>query len=149
MSNSRPWSGQPNSHGVRARWAELEMGRNSVIPWRMARTRTWTNGMMGERSIQISVRTTKIVATLGPASNSRDVIAKLLAAGVNVFRMNMSHGTQEDHSARIRLVREVCQEAGSLAGLLLDLQGPKIRLGLFDGGKAELRAGNPFEISTV
>ncbi len=63
--------------------------------------------------------------------------------------MNMSHGTQEDHSARIRLVREVCQEAGSLAGLLLDLQGPKIRLGMFDGGKAELRAGDPFEISTV
>jgi pyruvate kinase len=76
------------------------------------------------------------------------VIAKLLAAGVNVFRMNMSHGTHEDHSARIRLVREVCQEAGSMAGLLLDLQGPKIRLGMFEGGKAELRAGDPFEIST-
>lgn len=62
--------------------------------------------------------------------------------------MNMSHGTHEDHSARIRLVREVCQEAGSLAGLLLDLQGPKIRLGMFEGGKAELRAGDPFEITT-
>lgn len=95
------------------------------------------------------MRTTKIVATLGPASSDRDVIANLLAAGVNVFRMNMSHGTQVDHSARIRLVREVCQEAGSLAGLLLDLQGPKIRLGMFEGGKAELRAGDPFEISTV
>ncbi len=94
------------------------------------------------------MRTTKIVATLGPASNTREVIAKLLAAGVNVFRMNMSHGTHEDHSARIRLVREVCQEAGSMAGLLLDLQGPKIRLGMFEGGKAELRAGDPFEIST-
>jgi len=104
---------------------------------------------MGERSIQISVRTTKIVATLGPASNTREIIAKLLAAGVNVFRMNMSHGTQEDHSARIRLVREVCQEADSHAGLLLDLQGPKIRLGYFEGGKAELCAGDPFEISTV
>jgi pyruvate kinase len=94
------------------------------------------------------VRTTKIVATLGPASDSREIIAKMLAAGVNVFRMNMSHGTHEEHAARMRTVREVCAEAGSQAGLLLDLQGPKIRLGRFEGGKVELKAGDAFEIST-
>ena len=94
------------------------------------------------------MRTTKIVATLGPASDSREIIAKMLAAGVNVFRMNMSHGTHEEHAARMRTVREVCAEAGSQAGLLLDLQGPKIRLGRFEGGKVELKAGDAFEIST-
>lgn len=94
------------------------------------------------------MRTTKIVATLGPATNTPEVIAKLLEAGVNVFRVNMSHGTQADHSARIRMVREVCQSTGQRAGLLLDLQGPKIRLGMFEGGKAELKTGDAFEITT-
>lgn len=104
---------------------------------------------MGEKaSYQTSVRTTKIVATLGPASGSREAIAQLLGAGVNVFRLNMSHGTQDEHGARIRLVRELSQELGKPAGILVDLQGPKIRLGMFEGGKAELKTGEPFSIST-
>ena len=90
------------------------------------------------------MRTTKIVATLGPATNTPEVIAKLLEAGVNVFRVNMSHGTQADHSARIRMVREVCQSTGKRAGLLLDLQGPKIRIGKFAEGKVTLESGDRF-----
>ncbi|MBM3783957.1 MAG: pyruvate kinase [Acidobacteria bacterium] len=94
------------------------------------------------------MRTTKIVATLGPASGTRECIAQLLGAGVNVFRLNMSHGTQDEQAARLKLVRELSVETGKPAGSLVDLQGPKIRLGLFEGGKVELKAGDTFEIST-
>lgn len=94
------------------------------------------------------MRTTKIVATLGPATSSRESIQKLLNAGVNVFRFNMSHGSHEEHQARMRLVRELRAETGIHAALLLDLQGPKIRLGLFEGGKAQLETGAEFEITT-
>jgi len=95
------------------------------------------------------VRTTKIVATLGPASNSRETIAQLLDAGVDVFRLNMSHGTQEEHAARLQIVRELSAEKGRITGVLVDLQGPKIRLGKFEGGKAELKPGAKFEITTT
>jgi pyruvate kinase len=94
------------------------------------------------------MRTTKIVATLGPASDSPDCIRQLLDAGVDVFRLNASHGTQEDHGRRIRLVRELSEEAGVHSGILLDLQGPKIRLGTFEGGGCELRKGSRFCITT-
>ena len=94
------------------------------------------------------MRTTKIVATLGPATDTKDMIAKLFAAGVDVFRLNASHGVHDDHARRLRFVRELSQELNIPAGVLLDLQGPKIRLGLFDGGKVYLTNGEPFEIST-
>jgi pyruvate kinase len=94
------------------------------------------------------VRTTKIVATLGPSSSTRESIEKLLRAGVNVFRLNMSHGTHEDQSARIRLVREISKEMDMICGILLDLQGPKIRLGTFENGKVQLQTGDSFEITT-
>ncbi len=94
------------------------------------------------------MRTTKIVATLGPATDTKDMIANLFAAGVDVFRLNASHGVHEDHARRLRFVRELSQELNIPAGVLLDLQGPKIRLGLFDGGKVYLANGEPFEITT-
>ena len=94
------------------------------------------------------MRTTKIVATLGPATDTKDMIAKLFAAGVDVFRLNASHGVHDDHARRLRFVRELSQELNIPAGVRLDLQGPKIRLGLFDGGKVYLANGEPFEIST-
>lgn len=94
------------------------------------------------------MRTTKIVATLGPSSDSPDVIRKLLQAGVNVFRLNASHGTQEDHGKRIQIVRQLSAEMGLHTGILLDLQGPKIRLGTFEGGKCELTTGTRFSITT-
>lgn len=94
------------------------------------------------------MRTTKIVATLGPASDSKEMIAKLFAAGVDVFRLNASHGVHEDHARRLRHVRELGQELNVPVGVLLDLQGPKIRLGLFEGGKVLLENGAGFEITT-
>lgn len=94
------------------------------------------------------MRTTKIVATLGPATDSPELIRELLEAGVDVFRMNASHGTQEDHARRIKLVREVAEESHVHASILLDLQGPKIRLGTFDGGGCTLETGKEFRITT-
>ncbi|MBM3775172.1 MAG: pyruvate kinase, partial [Acidobacteria bacterium] len=92
---------------------------------------------------------TKIVATLGPASDSGDMTRSLLAAGVDVFRLNASHGDREQHAARIREVRRAAAEADRPAGILLDLQGPKIRLGSFEGGECRLEAGSEFTITTA
>lgn len=72
-----------------------------------------------------------------------------MQAGVDVFRMNFSHGTQEEHAARIRCVREVAAELGVYAGVLMDLQGPKIRLGTFAGGRCVVEAGREFVITTT
>jgi len=91
---------------------------------------------------------TKIVATLGPASDPPDILRSLLGAGVDVFRLNASHGVWEDHAKRIDLVRKVAAEAGKHTGILLDLQGPKIRLGKFEGGTATLVRGQRFTITT-
>ncbi|MFN3324015.1 MAG: pyruvate kinase [Bryobacteraceae bacterium] len=90
---------------------------------------------------------TKIVATLGPSSDTPEIIRSLFEAGVDVFRLNASHGTAEDHVRRIRIVREIAAEIGSHAGVLLDLQGPKIRLGTFEGGTAFLQTGSTFTIT--
>src|ERR1700678_639257 len=92
-------------------------------------------------------RSTKIVATLGPASSSPEAINRLLQAGVDVFRLNASHGTSEDRSALISVIRTTAAELGMRPGILLDLQGPKIRLGKFDGGQAYLKEGSRFSIT--
>jgi pyruvate kinase len=89
-------------------------------------------------------RSTKIVATLGPASSEREVLARLIAAGVDVVRMNFSHGTREDHIGRAELVRDVSRELRRTVGLMVDLQGPKIRIGKFEQGKIRLEKGDPF-----
>ena len=94
------------------------------------------------------MRTTKIVATLGPASDTDEIVAKLIDAGVDIFRLNASHGTQEDHARRIARIREVSKLMGKTAGILVDLQGPKIRLGKFEEGKVRLELGAEFEITT-
>jgi pyruvate kinase len=91
---------------------------------------------------------TKIVATLGPASDSPAAIRQLLLAGVDVFRLNASHSTQAEHAARIAAIRQVTAELGRPASILLDLQGPKIRLGRFAGGGCALEAGGIFSIAT-
>src|ERR1700722_11662185 len=90
---------------------------------------------------------TKIVATLGPASDSPILLRRLLEAGVDVFRLNSSRGTQQRDAARILVVRPAAEEFGEHAGILLDLQGPKIRLGKFDGGCCELTTGSVFTIT--
>lgn len=89
-------------------------------------------------------RRTKIVATLGPATSSAESIEQLIIAGVNVVRMNFSHGSPEDHKARAELVREFAQKHGRFVAILGDLQGPKIRISRFKNDKIELTAGQPF-----
>ena len=94
-------------------------------------------------------RSTKIVATLGPASSSREVLHDMVAAGVDVVRMNFSHGSAEDHLARAELVREVARELGRTVGIMVDLQGPKIRIGRFEGGRVTLAEGAPFVLDAA
>lgn len=94
------------------------------------------------------MRNTKIVATLGPASDSEETIRALIEAGVDVFRLNASHGSQAEHGERIRKVRAITKALGVEAGILLDLQGPKIRLGKFQSGGAVLRQGDWFTLTT-
>jgi len=89
-------------------------------------------------------RATKIVATLGPASSDPEVLERLIRAGVDVVRLNFSHGKAEDHIARAQLVRAVADKVGSTVALMADLQGPKIRVGKFVDGKVMLVAGQPF-----
>ncbi len=91
---------------------------------------------------------TKIVATLGPAISEVSSLRNMFAAGVNVFRLNSSHGSWDDHLTRIASVRAAAAELGIQAGILLDLQGPKIRLGTFAGGQCELVQGGIFTITT-
>jgi pyruvate kinase len=87
------------------------------------------------------------MATLGPASDSPEAIRQLLLAGVDVFRLNASHSTQAEHAGRIAAIRQVTAELGRPACILLDLQGPKIRLGRFAGGGSTLEAGGSFTIT--
>ncbi|MBS1825890.1 MAG: pyruvate kinase [Acidobacteria bacterium] len=92
--------------------------------------------------------TTKIVATLGPATQTKEAIRDLILAGADVFRINASHAQKGDIPNLITSVREVAADLNTMTGILLDLQGPKIRLGMFDGGKCELQTGARFTITT-
>jgi pyruvate kinase len=91
-------------------------------------------------------RKAKIVATIGPASSSPEAIRALFDAGADVFRFNFSHGTHEEHRARYEAVRAVERETGRPIAVLVDLQGPKLRLGTFAGGRAALQAGAAFRL---
>ena len=89
-------------------------------------------------------RATKIVATLGPACSEPDTLTRLLAAGVDVVRMNFSHGKGTDHLARAQHVRDAAHKLGREVAIMADLQGPKIRVGKFAGGKVQLEPGQRF-----
>jgi pyruvate kinase len=89
-------------------------------------------------------RSTKIVATLGPASSDAAVLERMFLAGVDVVRLNFSHGTAADHQARAALVRDTCRKVDRAVGIMADLQGPKIRVGKFRDGKVQLKVGDPF-----
>jgi len=95
------------------------------------------------------LRRTKIVATLGPATEDRDTLKKVLAAGVNVVRLNFSHGTAEDHIQRANTVRDIAKELGIYVGILGDLQGPKIRVSTFKNGPIQLNIGDKFELDAT
>ena len=94
-------------------------------------------------------RRTKIVATVGPASSSEDVITALIEAGVNVFRINLSHGSHAAHGAAIALIRQVAARLATPTAILADLCGPKIRTGKFRDGGVELVAGNRVIVTTA
>ena len=89
-------------------------------------------------------RATKIVATLGPASSSPEILEKLIQAGVDVVRLNFSHGTAQDHRDRAASIRSIAAKLGKDVGVLADLQGPKIRVGKFAQGKVDLASGARF-----
>jgi pyruvate kinase len=89
-------------------------------------------------------RATKIVATLGPASNTPEVLEQMIRAGVDVVRLNFSHGKAQDHIDRATMVREAAARVGKSVAIMADLQGPKIRVGKFENGKIELIPGAKF-----
>ncbi len=95
------------------------------------------------------MRATKIIATLGPSTDPDPVMRSLFEAGVDVFRLNASHGTQDDHARRIKKVRELSAEFNTYSGILLDLQGPKIRVGTFKDGPCHLADDAIFTITTI
>jgi len=93
-------------------------------------------------------RKTKIIATLGPASSSQKVIAALYKAGVDTFRLNMSHGDQDDKRALIGNIRAIEEKVGRPIAIMVDLQGPKLRVGNVAGGHVTLKRGQPFTLDT-
>src|SRR3712207_6802042 len=95
-----------------------------------------------------SLRRTKIVATIGPATSHPDVLKALIKAGATTLRLNFSHGTHEDHHRSIRLIRQVSFELNQPVGILQDLQGPKIRLGRFENGSIILNKGDRFTLTS-
>src|ERR1044071_5998764 len=95
------------------------------------------------------MRSTKIVATLGPASSDAAVLERMIHAGVDVVRLNFSHGTADDHLGRAQLVKELATKTGRTVAILCDLQGPKIRVGKFKDGKVTLEKGQKFVLDAA
>ncbi len=91
-------------------------------------------------------RRTKVIATLGPASSSAEVIERLYRAGADVFRLNFSHGSHADHAERIAIIRALERRVDRPIGILADVQGPKLRVGRFQGGRVQLQAGQGFRL---
>ena len=94
------------------------------------------------------MRKTKIVCTIGPASESEEKLRDLMKAGMNVARFNFSHGTHDEHKIKFGRVLKVSGELGLSVATLLDTKGPEIRLRDFEGGRVELKAGQEFTLTT-
>lgn len=94
----------------------------------------------------IQVRRTKIVATLGPATDAPGMLEKILEEGVDIVRLNLSHGVPDDHRARAAAVRAAAEKVGREVGILADLQGPKIRIEKFADGPIDLMSGDNFTL---
>jgi pyruvate kinase len=95
-----------------------------------------------------ALRRTKIVATIGPATQKPEVLRSLIEAGATTLRLNFSHGTHEDHQRSVKLIRQVSFELNQPVGILQDLQGPKIRLGRFEDGSIHLKKGDEFTLTS-
>ncbi|HYH94821.1 pyruvate kinase [Hyalangium sp.] len=94
------------------------------------------------------MRKAKIICTLGPASNTPEIIEGLIRAGMNVARLNFSHGTHDDHRRRVNTIRKLSRKLGLPVAILQDVQGPKIRLGKFEGGQLIVREGQTVTVTT-
>ena len=94
------------------------------------------------------MKKTKIVATIGPASESEEMLKKLIAQGVNVCRLNFSHGSHEEHQVRIDAIKKVREEMNAPVAIMLDTKGPEIRLGRFRDGVIEIKQGQEFTLTT-
>ena len=94
------------------------------------------------------MRKTKIVCTIGPASDSEEMLRKLCLAGMNVARLNFSHGTHEEHLERINRIKKVREELGMPIAIMLDTKGPEYRIGIFENGRVMLEEGQKFTFTT-
>src|SRR5229473_99404 len=94
------------------------------------------------------MRKAKIICTIGPASESPSVLDGLIRAGMDVARLNFSHGTHEEHGRRIELIRRLAKKLNRPVAILQDIQGPKLRLGTFEGGRSTVRAGQQVTLTT-
>ena len=95
------------------------------------------------------MRKTKIICTLGPATDEEGVLKKLIESGMDVARFNFSHGTHEEQLKRLNQLKTMRDELGIPIASLMDTKGPEIRLGLFEGGKATLKTGSTFTLTSV
>jgi len=102
--------------------------------------------------MQIKIKTmqkrAKIICTIGPTSNKEEILIKLINNGMDVARLNFSHGTHQDHLKNIQLIRKISDDIGKPIAILMDLQGPKIRIGHFDDGPVRIKHGDEFSITT-
>jgi pyruvate kinase len=130
----------PNARGSRAPVGLA--GRADVVSNKHVRIDKTNHVSLGD--FCMARHATKIVATLGPASSDPPLLEKMIRAGVNVVRLNFSHGKAQDHIDRAKLVREAAQRAGREVAIMADLQGPKIRVGKFAEGKVMLENGAKF-----
>src|SRR6187397_1201915 len=120
---------------------------NCDFDYAQPRQNTWQNARpMPERQMHSR---TKIVATLGPSTDSIDVLTEMVRAGLDVARVNFSHGKHEEHGRRIDLVHEAARRAGRYVGILADLGGPKIRIESFTNKKVDLKDGQAFALDTA
>lgn len=117
-------------------------------PWCPERVECNQWSVMGSALQVLKHRRTKIVVTLGPASNEPDIIERLIAAGANVVRLNMSHGNHDEHRAQIQRVRAASEKLGLSIAIFADLCGPKIRAGSFLGGRVTLTSGERVVVTT-
>src|SRR3970040_1683490 len=95
------------------------------------------------------LRKTKVIATIGPACDSPDTLRRMIEAGMNVARLNLSHGTLAEHKARLHRVREACRELSANVAVMLDTKGTEIRTGLVRNAAVELVEGDPFVLTVT
>ena len=97
-----------------------------------------------ERTEDFLMRKTKIICTIGPASTGEDIIEKLMLAGMNVARLNFSHGSHEEHKERIDIIKKVRAKLNLPVAIMLDTKGPEYRIGIFENGKEQINEGDEF-----